>query len=316
MLQRALAGRPLLQGICRANNALTRSPTLALQYSSGPSKTALVGKLRKETQAPLNKVKEALEKHQYDYAKALEHVLSTQANVSSKLASRIAKDGAIGVLVSPCFSKATMVEVNCETDFVARSQEFAAIVSHVRESISAEENGGKSVPSKMFFEVGTERWTDDETVKMGIGKLREKISVRRAIKGSSDATLFGGYAHGYQEGMGRIGALVALNIEGGKAQDPALGKLAKQIAQQVVGFGPTTIEVVAGADEGTALMGQDFLFGGGKVAEVLKAAEEKAGCRLKVSEFVRFECGEGIHKEEGNFAEEVRQQAARSGQQA
>ncbi|KAJ3105573.1 hypothetical protein HDU97_007915 [Phlyctochytrium planicorne] len=284
-------------------------------YAAQQSNTAVVARLRKETQAPLAKVKEALEKHGYDYQKALDHVLSQQATVSAKLAGRIAKDGAVGVWVSPCFSKSTMVEVNCETDFVAKSPEFAEIVSHVRK-VLAEDDTSKS--GHVFSELTTERFAEDETVKMGIGRLREKIDVRRAIKGQAttpdNVIVFGGYAHGYQEGMGRIGALVALSIENCKKpvereRQQALGKLAKQIAQQVVGFGPKAIESTDGSvPESDTLLGQDFLFGGGKVKEVLNSAGEKANVFIKVSEFVRFECGEGIHKEEGNFAEEVRRQ--------
>ncbi|KAJ3097363.1 Elongation factor Ts, mitochondrial [Phlyctochytrium bullatum] len=262
--------------------ALAASPILPRFYTtkSPSNKPALIAQLRKETQAPLAKVKEALEASGWDVAAARAAVEAGQAAVASKLSGREAREGGVGVFVEAGGRRCGAVEVNCETDFVARSAEFGEVVEAVRRGVVAEGAAtGEGVGvGGVFVGVGVGAWEEAEVVKMGMGKLREKIVVRRGVLGpATEGVVYGGYAHGSGglEGMGRIAGLVALETAAAGAEAE---KLARQIAQQVVGFTP------AGLQE---LEEMDFLFGGGKVGEVVG----KVG---KVKGFVRVELGDGM----------------------
>ena len=113
------------------------------------SKVALISKLRKDTSAPLNKIKEALSQHNYNYNEALKYLTTDQASVakaSLKLADRATGEGLVAFHISsqsssnsnsnsiPLHLNASLLEINCETDFVARSKEFGDIVSQIRDA--------------------------------------------------------------------------------------------------------------------------------------------------------------------------------------
>ncbi|KAJ3089310.1 Elongation factor Ts, mitochondrial [Quaeritorhiza haematococci] len=172
-----------------------------------------------------------------------------------------------------------------------------------------------------------------------IGKLGENIQIRRAVAITpkpSPTTLFeikqrqqgprsfvvtGVYVHSsggenLPRNLGRIGGVVALDVEPTPSEvnetflKERVPLLAKQLAQQVVGFAPTSLGSYeeATSTDATSLYGQDFMLGGGTVRNVLKEMETENGVKLRIVGFERFECGEGIEKEESNFAEEVAKQ--------
>jgi elongation factor Ts len=234
---------------------------------------------------------------------------------------------------------AALLEVNCETDFVSRGDVFRGFVSNTRDLLVSSSQAPVPSPSSLFGDVSVSEWVETslasaeagagpETLKeriiTTIGKVGENIKIRRAIKSSSPLSssseaqvFYGGYAHGSGDGMGRLAALVALQVSSKSSPlsseaSTEAQKLSKQIAQQVVGFAPTVVdesELPAGSPaedlDSVVLLRQGFLMGGGTVAEVVKAFGDKFGVEARVVEFKRYELGEGIVKEEGDFAAEV-----------
>ncbi|KAI8825247.1 elongation factor TS-domain-containing protein [Fimicolochytrium jonesii] len=349
----------------------TTAPTLA----TSPT-VKLVARLRKETQCSISKAREALaavpSTSSDHYASALAWLEADQAasgrKKAAKLDGRVAAEGLVHVVGVDGGKRVAMVEVNAETDFVARSGDFVGLVDGVGASVLfAEIAGGKGVvrqldvedvnaapawPSSRSAETIPGGETVRETVVAAIGKLGENIRVRRAVvtrfPGEEDATattsatdskevyVAGGYAHSGGDsvippGFGRIAAVAVLKIANNNPQlstetRTKLHRLAAQIAQHVVGFSPATIAPVSAPGPSdsardpedtettsTALLTQPFLFGGGTVQEVLARNATELGLatqdQLAVHDFLRWECGEGIEKNETDFAEEVKKQA-------
>ncbi|KAI9330838.1 elongation factor TS-domain-containing protein [Obelidium mucronatum] len=301
-----------------------------------PSVAQLVARLRKETSAPIAKAKAALEESNFDFEKALVSLKKSAQKTSEKVANRTTKEGFVALF------NAGMVEVNCESDFVQRADLFRAAVKDVagacEGSLSADATGSSS---SLFRDVDADvlaKWVDSAivpgtsiTVKErtveAIAKLGENIRIRKAITAvtseKSNNVVFGGYTHGGSDfQMGKIAALVALRVAPypvSASSKPALDKLVKQLAQQVVGFSPSVVRdsdivstLAKSKDELESLVleRQQFLAGGGTVKEVLNTFKQNhALTDLEIVEFRRLEVGEGIEVVESNFAEEVAKQA-------
>ncbi|KAJ3291835.1 Elongation factor Ts, mitochondrial [Rhizoclosmatium sp. JEL0117] len=305
-----------------------------------PSLAQLVAQLRKETSAPIGKARAALESANGDFAVALESLRRAAEKTSEKVAHRTAKQGLAAVWLGAGNATAAIVEVNCETDFVERGDLFKSAVKDIRSALdSAVPAAAAGVEAGLIREVSSEdvgKWLEsatlsgsDVTVKQrtvdAIAKVGENIRVRRIFVSdvaNSDASIrYGGYTHGGSDLMGKIAALVALRVSPVSSESsPLIDKLARQLAQQVVGFSPSVIsdaqlskeDATKSGDELEALVleRQQFLAGGGTVRLVLdefKAANKLE--TLEVVEFKRVVCGEGIEVKESNFAEEVMQQA-------
>ncbi|KAI8828326.1 elongation factor TS-domain-containing protein [Chytriomyces cf. hyalinus JEL632] len=302
-------------------------------YSTAPkaeSLAQLVARLRKETQAPIAKARQALTENHNDYTKALESLLASAAKTSLKVASRTTKEGLVAVFSSG--SHAGLVEVNCETDFVQRSDGFKSAVSTIR-GIVQQQRGleVKPVPGSSLFSECSDAeslktWSNANKVTPilveAIAKMGENMKLRRVTltpMKPSMSLVYGAFAHGSSDLMGRIGAVVALSISDAmNAPKEELAALARQLAQQVVGFDPiyvrdTDVKDMASLSpeelEAQILYRQQFLMGGGTVEQVLENFRTKHGVAIKVVEFSRYVCGEGIEVKESNFAEEVLQQA-------
>ncbi|XP_024125110.1 elongation factor Ts, mitochondrial [Oryzias melastigma] len=271
---------------------------------------ALLMKLRKSTGYTFINCKKALEKFDNDPAQA-ESWLHEQAqkegwSKASKLEGRKAKEGLIGVFVGE--SAAVMVEVNCETDFVARNEKFQQLVKDVTFATlnhHQEENRSKSGYVKSVLtgddlsrlSVG-EGASLADSVALTIGRLGENMSVRRAVMlGVPAEWRIGSYVHGgvggqHEVAMGRYGALVV--FQGG--QDGEQDVLGRKLGQHVVGEAPLSLgnvdDLPCGESE-TRLLPQTFLADPSRtVAEFLR------GQRAKVLDFVRFQCGETSGKDE------------------
>ncbi|KAJ3415169.1 Elongation factor Ts, mitochondrial [Chytridiales sp. JEL 0842] len=337
----------LLRRSCTAslNPSVSFIPISSAAFSTAakpPSLATLVSKLRKETECTIAKAREALTLHNNDYAKALHHLQSdttSSVKLASKLASRVAKEGMVAFWVEPtASSKAVMLEVNCETDFVSRGDVFKGFVASTRDLLASSPTIPLIPPSpdqskkiSLFNDMSVAEWLETQTIQdkplkehiiYTIGKVGENIRIRRALSttvpsadSSTAQTFYGGYAHGASDNMGRLAALVALQVSPSSKVSPNLTteaqKLAKQMAQQVVGFGPSVVDEseLSSADgvdlDSAVLLRQGFMMGGGTVAEVLEEFGKKHGVEAKVLEFKRYELGEGIVKEEGDFAAEV-----------
>ncbi|KAJ3115444.1 hypothetical protein HK100_001349 [Physocladia obscura] len=304
--------------------------------NAGESLASLVAKLRKETGAPIGKARTLLTQHNNNYAAALAALRDSSATVSEKMLARTAAEGLVAAFTAasvnstpPKSSFAGIVEINCESDFVARAADFATLVDAVRPRIAADRVSLLPLESKksdeahtFFHNVPSETlaaWSAappiSEQVAATIAKLGENIRVRRAILSSSfaeDSIVYGAYAHGGSGAAsplcGKIAAIVALRVSPTTTAietSDALNKLARQIAQQVVGFSPTHVHQVAGVDNESILYLQPFLAGGGTVAEVLQEFGKVNSVNVEVLEFQRVVVGEGIIIEKKDFRDEV-----------
>ncbi|XP_040890089.1 elongation factor Ts, mitochondrial [Toxotes jaculatrix] len=270
---------------------------------------ALLMKLRKSTGYTFTNCKKALEKFDNDIAQA-ETWLHAQAqkegwSKANKLEGRKAKEGLIGLFIGD--RAAVMVEVNCETDFVARNEKFQQLVKDVafatlahHQNKSQSQTGYiKSVLAGEDFSkltVGEGASLADQ-VALTIGRLGENMSVKRAVTiGVPSEWHIGSYVHSPVSGqtevaMGRYGALVV--FQGGK--DSERETLGRKLGQHIVGEAPVSLgnmdDLPCGESE-TRLLPQTFLGDPSRtVAQFLR------GQQARVLDFVRFQCGETTSEE-------------------
>jgi elongation factor Ts len=295
----------------------------------------LISKLRKASECSISKAKLALQNVGNDYEKALDWIskdsIKSADAKAAKLAGRIAVEGLVGIQQHPLGLQASMIEINCETDFVAKSSLFVELVRKTCNSALVFQNASNDSFSDVNIDelvlktsISEDINVDQEPELVGtacnrvIGKLGEKITIRRGVVGlppPSKHTVFGAYAHAAGQslppGVGRIGSLVVL--ESTKKLDmearTKLVAFAKKLSQHISGFNPKSVGFESTEiDDDSILLNQSFLFGGGTVQDVLKRLSEELDLGLIVRNFVRWECGEGLEKPESNFAAEVQQQ--------
>ncbi|XP_066522206.1 elongation factor Ts, mitochondrial [Hoplias malabaricus] len=268
---------------------------------SGADKSLLV-KLRKATGYTFINCKKALEKFNNDITQA-ESWLHEQAqkegwSKASKLEGRRVKEGLVGLLMKE--NAAVMVEVNCETDFVARNEKFQQLVQDValatmaHHSSKAQSGYRKSV---LFAEDLSKLTMVDgpsvaDQMALTIGRLGENISIRRAVSIGVPADWhIGSYVHGAVTGqssmpMGRYGALVV--FQGGpEDQSEALGK---KLGQHIVGEAPVALgnmeDLPCGESE-TRLLPQTFL-----LEPKYTVGQYLTLHNARVLDFIRYKCGE------------------------
>ncbi|MBY6205881.1 translation elongation factor Ts [Halomonas denitrificans] len=283
---------------------------------------SLVKELRERTGAGMMECKKALVETDGDLDAAIEHLRKSGLAKADKKAGRVAAEGA--VIDAGADGKAVLVEINCETDFVAKDDNFLGFANRVAEI--ALETGTEDVKA-----LGEAEFADGETVEARrqqlVAKLGENIQLRRTAQMGVDGGVIGRYIHG-----GRIGVLVGL--QGGDEE------LARDIAMHVAALNPPYVDeddvpaevlerekniLKAQAEESgkpadiiekmitgrlrkhlaeITLVGQPFVKDSDQtVGKLLKSAG------AKVVGMVRLEVGEGIEKEESDFAAEVMQQA-------
>ncbi|XP_061746502.1 elongation factor Ts, mitochondrial [Nerophis ophidion] len=267
----------------------------------------LLVKLRKRSGYTFINCKKALEKFHNDITQA-EAWLNQQAQEegwsrANKLEGRKAKEGLIGLFVRD--KAAVMVEVNCETDFVARNDKFQQLVKDVAVSAMAyhqNKSPAGYVKSVMAADQlskvrGADGASLADQVALTIGRLGENLSVKRAVTVSvPDEWRIGSYVHGGVAGqtevaMGRYAALVV--FQGGQeGQEESLGR---QLGRHIVGEAPASLgnmDDTPGGESETRLLPQTFLGDPERtVAQVLK------GQQARVLDFVRFQCGESVGEE-------------------
>jgi elongation factor Ts len=279
---------------------------------------ALVKELRERTGAGMMECKRALVETGGDLERAIEHMRKQGLAKADKKAGRIAAEGLVVIVSAPDHKTAAIVEVNCETDFVAGGADFRNFAQGVGELVLE----ARPADMNALLDAPLDGASVEETRRNLIAKIGENIGVRR-FEIVESAGIVGSYVHGT-----RIGVLVAL--EGGDealARDLAmhvaashpqyvdesripgdfLAKEREILTEQAKGEGKPA-EIVARMVEGRlrkqlaeiTLVGQPFIKDPDtRVGKLL--AEQGAA----VKGFVRFEVGEGIEKKTDNFAEEV-----------
>ncbi|WP_078391478.1 translation elongation factor Ts [Shouchella patagoniensis] len=286
---------------------------------------SMVKELREKTGAGMMDCKKALVEVDGDMDKAVDYLREKGIAKAEKKADRVAAEGLSAVVTEG--NKAAIVEVNSETDFVAKNENFQALVQELAEHILAENPASVDAMLEQDFK-GT-GVTVQSHINTAISKIGEKLSLRRfTVVEKEDGDVFGSYLHM----GGRIGVLALI----GSSSDE---ELAKDIAMHVAAINPTYVsrDEVTGdvVEREREVLKQQALNEGKPEAIVEKMVEgrlskffeqvclldqpfvkdgdQKVGKYVKaknasVKTFVRYEVGEGIEKREDNFAEEVMSQ--------
>lgn len=285
----------------------------------------LVKELRDKTGAGMMDSKKALVKTDGDLEKAIEYLREKGIVTAVKKSSRIAAEGLVGIYVSEDKKIGSVVEVNSETDFVAKNEEFRSFVETLAKLIV--ENEVKTVE-----ELKALKYDDMDTVESKltalIAKIGENMNIRRFERVVTDGKIIE-----YSHANGAIGVLVEINEEGNE-------DAAKNVALQITAMNPeflTREEIPADRVEKEKAILMEQIKGEGKPEEIAHkmldgrlnknlfeqvvllnqkyvkenketVAEYLKSQKTEVKSFVRIEKGEGLEKREDNFAEEVAKQ--------
>ncbi len=198
-----------------------------------------VKKLREMTGAGMLDCKKALEEANGDIEKAKEILRVKGLAKAEKKASRETKEGLVRVKVSEDRKKGAIIELNCETDFVARNEEFQKLADDILEHILAvdenanKEGEGTDILSQKFFKDGTK--TVEELIKENIARIGENIRLTRYCRYDTED-----YLHSYVHGGGRIGVL--LDFKASDVNERVL-RLVQDIAMQIAAMRPEFVSV-------------------------------------------------------------------------
>ena len=284
---------------------------------------SLVKELRERTGAGMMDCKKALTQTDGDIDAAIDYLRENGIAKAAKKADRIAAEGLSYIEVKG--NKAVILEINSETDFVAKNEKFVALVKNVAEAILAAE----PATLEEALQVEAQGGTVEAVINEGIATIGEKLSLRRfEVLTKTDADSFGAYSHM----GGRIGVLTL--VEGSTDEQAA-----KDVAMHIAALAPRYLdesEVPADVLEHEKKVLTEQALNEGKPANIVekmivgrinkfleeitvvkqkfvkddsltveKFVASKGG---KLAKFVRYEVGEGIEKREDNFAEEVMSQ--------
>ena len=302
---------------------------------------ALVKELRDKSGAGMMDCKNALTENGGDIEAAMDWLRSKGIAKAEKKSGRVAAEGLIGM--ASAGNAAAVVEVNSETDFVARNEQFQDLVRRTA-TTAVGTDGSVEAVSSQTIEGGDKSVAD--TITDAIGTIGENMNLRRAGRLEVGDGVVSGYMHNSTgENLGKIGVLVALESTGDKTALEAIGR---QVAMHVAATNPLAAtkdevpadiadreraifaeqaresgkpeEIIEKMVEGrmrkfyeeSVLLSQTFVIDGeNTVEQALKNAEAEVGAPITLKKFVRLALGEGVEKEEGDFAAEV---AAMSGQ--
>lgn len=292
----------------------------------------LVKELRDRTGAGMMDCKKALTETVGDIEKAVEVLREKGLAAAAKKAGRVAAEGIVKTFISEDNKTGAIVEVNCETDFVADNEEFVALATRVAEMAS---KTSATTVEEFITEKYDEEVTISEALTALIAKLGENMTVRRFEKFKVEAGIVQSYIHG----GGRIGVIVELACD---ANSEVLAEVAKDVCMQVAAVNPLFLDKsqvdneslekekeiyrVQALNEGkpeaivdkmvvgriqkyykeVCLLEQVWVKNGDlTITKYLQEKSKEIGSPISISKFVRFERGEGIEKAEDNFAEEV-----------
>jgi elongation factor Ts len=298
----------------------------------------MVKELREMTGAGMMDCKKALAQTEGDMEKAVEFLREKGLAAASKKAGRIAAEGMVTTVVTEDGKSAAIVEVNSETDFVAKNAQFQSYVADVAAQALASQ--AKDVDAFL-----AETWIKDDSLTVAqalssqIAVIGENMNIRRFEKIATD-----GVVVDYIHGGGRIGVLIEADAE---VVNDAVKEALKNIAMQIAALTPkyvkrdeisqefidheTEILKVQAKNENPdkpdsilekmiagrlnkelkefCLVDQAYVKDGDlTVGKYLEQVSKEVGGKVEVKKFVRFETGEGLEKKEDNFAEEVAKQ--------
>ncbi|WP_262691592.1 translation elongation factor Ts [Kordiimonas aestuarii] len=296
---------------------------------------ALVKELREQSGAGMMDCKKALAENDGNLEAAVDWLRTKGLAAAAKKSGRVAAEGLVGVKAEG--SKAAVIEVNSETDFVARNEKFQQFVADLAgvafevgtdvEEIKATTYPGKTKPVS-------------EVLTDSIATIGENMNIRRAVVLEVEKGLVAPYVHNaVADGMGKIAVLIALKSDAG---EDVLAPLGKQLAMHVAAANPASlseadldqelverekqVQIEKAKESGkpmeiiekmivgrmrkyyeeVVLLNQVFVIDGEtKVADVIKKAAKDAGTDIELVAYARVEMGEGLEKKEDDFAAEV-----------
>ena len=290
--------------------------------------------LRDRTGAGMMDCKKALAETGGDLDKAIALLREKGLAGASKKAGRVAAEGLVAVFASPDAKTAVVLELNCETDFVAKTDAFHALINRLGAALlqSGEAEGTGESVAGLVLDGGK---TLGELLTESIATIGENIGLRRFARYASTDGVVGSYVHG----GGKIGVLV--EVKGGDARHE---ELAKSLAMQVAAALPRCVsrDEVAAADVASereifrqqalasgkpekildkivdgklekfysevCLLEQAYVRDGDvRIDRLVASAAKETGATLSVVRFARFQLGEGVEKKQSNLADEVAQ---------
>ncbi len=294
----------------------------------------LVKELRETTGAGMLDCKKALDETGGNVQEAIDWLRKKGLASAAKKSGRVAAEGLVAA--ASAGNKAVLIELNSETDFVARNEQFQELVAETAQQALSQ---GASLDALLASKTASGK-TVSERITDSIATIGENMSLRRVVSLSVPSGVVATYVHSaVKPGMGKIGVLVALESAG---KTEALEALGKQIAMHVAAARPEALhreqvdasklerekavlreqalasgkpaEVVDKMIEGrirkyyeeVVLLEQIFVVDGKtKISDVVKAAEKDAGASITLTAFERYTLGEGIDKPVDDFAAEV-----------
>ncbi|MCH5156970.1 MAG: elongation factor Ts [Clostridiales bacterium] len=297
-----------------------------------------VMKLREQTGVGMMDCKKALVETDGNFEEAIKYLREKGMASAAKKASRVAAEGIVKCVVSKDGKTAVAVEVNCETDFVARSDQFVALVDKIASIIL----GAKATSVEQVLEVSCPECgkTVNVLIAEATAAIGEKISLRRFTKFELGAK--SGLISSYIHMGGKIGVLAEIES---KAKQADLMELAFNICMQIAASKPQVVGIadvdasqleaekeiltVQARNEGkpeaiigkmvegrihkyykeVCLLEQEYVRDSAlSVKDVIADTAKKVGAEINVTRFVRYEMGEGIEKRVDNFVDEIAEQ--------
>ncbi len=298
---------------------------------------SMVKELRDKTGAGMMDCKQALQENNGDVEAAIDWLRTKGLAKAAKKAGRVAAEGLIACAISEDGKNGALVEINSETDFVARNEKFQELAATIAD-LALGASGDLERLNKITVP-GAGVSVEDHLTNM-VATIGENMTLRRSAGLSVDDGVVVNYIHNQAApGMGKIGVLIALSSSGDRA---ALEGLGKQLAMHIAAAAPVALDqegisadliereravfleqakesgkpdnIVEKMVEGklrkfyqdVALLSQTFVIDNEtKINKVLEKAGKDMGSPVVIKEFLRYEIGEGIEKEEQDFAAEV-----------
>jgi elongation factor Ts len=296
--------------------------------------SAMIKDLREQTGAGMMDCKKALDETKGNIQEAVDWLRKKGLAAAAKKSGRVAAEGLVAVAVSG--NKAAVIELNSETDFVARNDQFQMLAKNI--AMLAVDHG-KDVEALKNTK-GAEGKIVTDMIANLVGTIGENMNLRRSAVLSVTKGAIASYVHSsIASGLGKIGVLVGVETDGDAAKAEALGK---QIAMHIAAARPDALSVAdvdpAKLDRERAVFKEQAIASGkapeiaekmvegrirkyyeevvlmeqiyvmdnkSKISQVLKDAEKDIGAPVKISAFIRYNLGEGIEKQQGDFAAEV-----------
>ncbi len=300
---------------------------------------SMVKELREKSGAGMMDCKNALKENNGDIEAAMDWLRTKGIAKAEKKSGRVAAEGLVGILSEG--TKAAVAELNSETDFVARNDQFQQIIRGITAATIGTDGTLDAVSAAPMTIDGTANGKSvAETITEAIGTIGENMNLRRTAVMEVPQGVIASYMHNATgEGVGKIGVLVALESSGNA---DALTTIGKQIAMHIAALNPLAAtkedipadvaerekaifseqardsgkpeNIIEKMVEGrmrkfyqeSVLLSQAFVIDGeNTVEQALKNAESDAGAPITLKGFIRFELGAGIEKREDDFAAEV-----------